>query len=147
MKVILLADVKGVGKKGDVINASDGHARNFLFPKNLAVEATTSNLREIEKKQKSAEAARVSAIENARAEAAKLAELKVQIPVKVGANGKLFGSVSNKEIADEFAKLGVNIDKKKIVLDEPIKTLGSKNVSVKLHQEVSAKLDIEIVSL
>jgi large subunit ribosomal protein L9 len=147
MKVILTADVKGVGKKGDVINASDGHARNFLFPKKLAMEATASNLADIEKKQKAAEAARILAIENARAEAAKLAELKIRIPVKTGANGKLFGSVTNKEIAEEFAKLGANIDKKKISLDEPIKTLGQKTVIVKLHQDVSVKLEIEVASI
>ena len=147
MKVILMADVAGVGKKGDVINASDGHARNFLFPKKLAVEATAANLKEIEKKQKAAEAARVLAIETARAEAARLSELKIRIPVKTGASGKLFGSVTNKEIAEEFAKLGVNIDKKKISLDEPIKTLGQKSITVKLHQDVSAKLEIEVASI
>jgi len=146
MKVILLEDVKGSGKKGQVINVSDGHAKNFLIPKKLAAEATKSALNDWEKQQKSAEHKRQGEVSEAQALGKRLEESLVKITMKVGENGKMFGSVSNKEIAEAASKqLGIQIDRKKIVLDEPIKMAGLKKVTVKLYAEISAQLPVEIV--
>ncbi len=148
MKVILLEDIKGVGKKGQLLNAADGHARNFLIPRKLAVEATDANIRELEKKKKAQEDQRVKELEEARELAKKAEAQKITIEVKIGENGKLFGSVTNKEIADALNKaLGTNIDKKKITLDETIKTIGEKTATLKIHPDVSAKLNLSIIEL
>ena len=145
MKVILLEDVKGRGKKGQVVNASDGYARNYLLPRKLAVEATDQHLNEL----KSKEIAESNRKKNEWAEAKKQAEalsaLQVTVKAKCGENGKLFGSVTNKEIADTLkAQHHLNIDKKKIVLPEPIRSLGSFQLEVKVYPEVSAKLDVKV---
>ena len=145
MKVVLLADVKALGKKNEIVNASDGYARNFLFPRKLAVEASPANLAALQR-QKEAEA-RKAAEMKAQAQALKvdLEAGKVIVAVKVGSNGKTFGAVSSKEIADALkAQCGVDLDKKKIVLSEPIKEVGEKEVEVKLHKDVSAKLKVEV---
>ncbi len=145
MKVILLEDIKGVGKKGQMINASDGHARNYLLPKKLAVEATKSNLNELEAKQKSQANKQQKELEQAQKLEKDLQEKVVSIPVKTGDNGKLFGSVTNKEIAAALEEqTGLVIDKKKIVLPEVIKAIGLQTVEVKLHPQVTAKLKVEI---
>lgn len=145
MKVILLQDVKKIGKKGEVINASDGYARNFLFPKKLAKEATDANLhilnnqKENERKQKLAE------IEAAQKLAGELKGKEVRIEGKVGDNGKLFGAITSKDVAEEINKTyNVNIDKKKIVMDT-IKVAGGYEVEVKLYPEVSTKMKVIIV--
>ena len=147
MKLILLEDVKGTGKKGQVVNASDGHAKNFLIPKKLAVEATDAALKDWEKQQKNAERKRQEEISSAQALAAKIEKTVIKIPMKVGDGGKMFGSVGAKEIAEALSKQnGIDIDRKKFVLDEPIKTIGEKKVTVKLYPEVSATVSVEVTS-
>jgi large subunit ribosomal protein L9 len=146
MKVILLQDVKGVGKAEQIIEAADGYAFNFLFPKKLAVEATKANIAKIEGKRKSEEAKRVREVEDARKLKERLEALPpLSITVKTGGAGKMYGSVSNKEVAEALARAGIELDKRKIVVNEPIKTLGEKTVSVKLFMDVTAKLKINIV--
>ena len=145
MKMILLQDVKSVGKKGDLINASEGYAKNFLLPRKLAVEATKSNLNDYELKQKAEAKRKQEELEKAQATAKELEDKVVTIKVKTGGNGKLFGSVSTKEIAAACEKqLGLEIDKKKMVLPEPIKACGTTIVPVKLHREVTAKLTVKV---
>lgn len=145
MKVILTADVKNVGKKGQIINASDGYARNHLFPKNLAVEANKGNLTALDKKNKAAEAKLEAEYEEAKALGEKLGEVTVNIPVKSGVSGKIFGSVTGKEIAAALKQqTGIEIDKRKIVISEPIKNIGETTVSVKLHTKVTADLKLII---
>lgn len=146
MKVILLQDVKGHGKKGDVVNASDGYARNYLLPKGLAVEANAKNLTELKNKKAAEDKRKQQEYEEAKMLAEKISKVQVEIKAKSGENGKLFGSVTNKEIADVLkSKHGLSIDKKKIVLPEPIKSLGSFQLEVKVYPEVSAKLAVKVV--
>lgn len=145
MKVILLQDVKPQGKKGDIINVSDGYARNFLFPKKLATEATPAAINEIKNRAASAQ----YRIETERAEAKALAEkisgLEIDIAVASGSDNKLYGSVTSKEISEQLAKQhGITVDKRKIVLDKPIKTYGIFNLDVKLYTDVTAKLKVEV---
>lgn len=145
MKVILTADVKNVGKKGQIINASDGYARNHLFPKNLAVEATKGNMNALDKKNKAAEAKLEAEYEEAKALGEKLETIVVKISVKSGVSGKIFGAVTGKEIAQALKQqTGIEIDRRKIVISEPIKTVGETQVSVKLHTRVSASLRLII---
>lgn len=148
MKVIVLKDTKNVGKKGDAIEVSDGYARNFLIPKGIAVEATANNLRELER-QKAAEAER-RATDKASAEKVKekLAQLEIVVTTKAGEGGRIFGSITSKDISDALkAQHGVEIDKKKIVLDAPIKETGSYKIEAKLYQEVSGTLNVTIKAL
>ena len=145
MKVILLADVKGVGKKGQEINASDGYARNFLIPRKLGVEASASNLNDIKLKNQAEEKRRADELAAAQELKKVLEGKEVKVCVKTGENGKLFGSVTNKEIAQAIEdSIGVKIDKKKIVLDEQIKMVGSRTVPVKLHSQVTAEINVII---
>ncbi len=145
MKLILLEDVKGVGKKGDVINKSDGYALNFLIPKKLAVEATKSNINDLELKKKSEERKRKEELEEAKRLGDELKDKIVKVSVKAGENGKVFGSVTNKEIAAALLEqTGIEIDKKKIVIDEPIKIVGRRIVKVKLHAKVTVEMTVEI---
>ena len=147
MKVILKADIKGVGKKDQVINASDGYARNFLFPKNLAVEANKENMSKLQAKQESAKYQKNQEKEEAMKIADKLLKIQLKVRVKAGENGKIFGGVSAKEIAQELSKeYGINVDKKKIDLKETIKTLGIHNVEIKLFEGVIGKLKIDVIS-
>lgn len=146
MKLILLEDVKKLGKKGDVVNVADGHARNFLIPKGFAVEASQGKMKELKRQKEQEAKMRKQEEQKARNLAEKLKDIKVTIPVKVGDAGKLFGAVNTKDIADFLNKQhNLKLDKKKIVLKEPIKTLGTYNVTVKLHPEVKIKLDVEVV--
>lgn len=145
MKVILNADVKGQGKKGQIVNVSDGYARNFLFPKNLAKEATADNLN-VAKLKEEAEIARI-AREKAAAEdlAKKLATIKAEVKAKAGSNGRLFGSITASDIADALkAQHKIEIDRHKIVLEENIKQFGTYEVKVKLYNEVSGKLSVVV---
>lgn len=145
MKIILLEDVKGVGKKGQTINASDGYARNFILPKKLGVEATPANMNTLKLQQKAEEKRKAEELAQARAAAEKLENLTVNIAVKTGEGGKLFGSVTNKEIAAALEKQhGLKIDKKKIVLADQIKMVGERHVEVKLHPQVTAELKVKI---
>ena len=147
MKVILKADIKGVGKKDEVINASDGYARNFLFPKNLAVEANKENMSKLKAKQDSAKYQKEQDKEEAMKTADKLSKILLKIKVKAGENGKIFGGVSSKEIAQELStQYAIQIDKKKIDLKETIKTLGVHNVEIKLFEGVVGKLRIDVIS-
>ena len=131
MKVILKADIKGVGKKDEVINASDGYARNFLFPKNLAVEANKENMSKLKAKQDSAKYQKDKEKEEAIKVADKLSKILLKIKVKAGENGKIFGGVSAKEIAQALSnEYKIEVDKKKIDLKETIKTLGVHNVDI-----------------
>ncbi len=146
MKVILLEDVKSIGKKGQLVNASEGYAKNFLFPKKLAVEATKANMNELELKKKAEDKRKQQELMEARDLAKQIEEKGIKIAVKTGENGKLFGSVTNKEIAIAMEEqTGLKIDKKKIVLNDAIKMVGQRHVSVKLHPEVTAELTVEIV--
>ena len=146
MKVILKADIKGVGKKDEVINASDGYARNFLFPKNLAVEANKENMSKLQAKQNSAKYQKDQEKEEAKKIADKLSKIMLKINVKAGENGKIFGGVTSKEIAENLkAQHGIEIEKKKIILTETIKTLGTVNVDIKLYEGVTAKLKVQVV--
>ena len=147
MKVILKADIKGVGKKDEVINASDGYARNFLFPKNLAVEANAENMSKLKAKQDSAKYQKDKEKEEAIKVADKLSKILLKIKVKAGENGKIFGGVSAKEIAQALSnEYKIEVDKKKIDLKETIKTLGVHNVDIKLFEGVVGKVRIDVIS-
>jgi len=145
MKVILLDDVRKVGKKGDVVNVSDGYARNCLLPRKLAMEATNSNLNDIKLKKISDDKKRAEELEEAQKLAETLKEKTIKVFVKAGENGKIFGSVTGKEIASSIKEqTGIDIDKKKISLDEPIKEVGEKEILVKLNQGVSTKIKVNV---
>lgn len=145
MKVILLEDVKALGKKGEVVNVSDGYARNFILPKKLGLEANQKNMNELKLKKAHEEKLAEARYEEAKALAEKLGAGEITLKVKTGEGGKIFGSVSSKEIAAEAAnQLGLEIDKKKVQLGEPIKTLGAHTVSVKLHPKVAAQLKVRV---
>lgn len=146
MKVILKQDIKGVGKKEQIINANDGYARNYLFPKNLAVPADKGNMNNLQAKQ-SSEAHRKELEKQAAKETAKKIEnILLKLPVKSGENGKVFGSVTAKEIAESLEKqYSITVDKKKIALAEPIKVLGTFTIEIKLYDGVVAKLKIHII--
>lgn len=147
MKVILKADIKGVGKKDQVINASDGYARNFLFPKNLAVEANAENMSKLKGMQDSKAFKKSQEKEEAERIADKLSKILLKIKVKSGANGKIFGGVSSKEIAENLEKqYQIKVDKKKIDLKETIKTLGTITVDIKLFEGVIGKVKVYIIS-
>ena len=144
MKMILLQDVKSIGKKGDLINASEGYAKNFLLPRKLAVEATKSNLNDYELKQKAEAKRKQEELEKAQATAKELEDKVVTIKVKTG--GKLFGSVTNKEFAEEIVKqTRLDIDKKKVSIGDPIKMLGERTAVIKLHPKVTAEVKVKIV--
>lgn len=145
MKVILLEDVKALGKKGQTVDVSDGYARNCILPKKLGVEANAKNLNDL-KLQKAHEAkVAKEQLEEAQTLAKRIEELSVETSIKSGKDGRSFGSVSSKEIAAAFKEQhGIEIDKKKISLDEPIRTIGTSIVTVKLHREVSAKLTVHV---
>ena len=146
MKVILKADIKGVGKKDEVINASDGYARNFLFPKNLAVEANAENMSKLKAKQDSNAFKKSQEKEEAQKIADKLSKILMKVQVKAGENGKIFGGVSSKEIAENLEKqYNIKVDKKKIDLKETIKTLGTHIVDVKLYEGVYGKIKIDVI--
>ena len=147
MKVILKADIKGVGKKDQIINVSDGYVRNFLFPKNLAVEANTENLNKLKAKQDSQKFQKNQEKEEAMKIADKMSKIILKIKVKAGENGKIFGGVSAREISQELEKqYKIVVDKKKIDLKETIKTLGMQNVEVKLFEGVIGKIKIDVIS-
>ena len=146
MKVILKENIKGVGKKDEIINASDGYARNFLFPKNLAVEANTSNLAKLKTKKDSENFKKNQEKEEAKGLAEKMEKVRLRFKVKTGENGKVFGGVSSKEIAEKLEKeYNFKVDKKKIELKETIKTLGITKVNVKLYEGVIAVLNVEVL--
>ncbi len=147
MKVILLQDIKNVGKKDEIINANDGYVRNFLFPKKLAIEATKDNLLKLQAKKDSRQHKKNLEIEEFKKQADKIKDIVLKIKVKAGANGKIFGGVTSKEISDELKKqYKIDIDKKKIILKETIKNIGRFSVDIKFGDGVSAELTLEIKS-
>ncbi|HBT48521.1 MAG: 50S ribosomal protein L9 [Caldanaerobacter subterraneus] len=146
MKVILVKDVKNVGKAGEVVNVSDGYGRNYLIPKGLAIEATESNLKMLNEKKKAEERKRQQELEQAKELAQKLSKVGVTLKVKAGENGKLFGSVTSKDVEEALKEKGFEIDKKKIVLPENIKTTGTYYAEVKLYQGVTAKVQVDVVA-
>ena len=147
MKVILLADVKGHGKKGELCNVSDGYARNFLFPKKLAVEADNTAMNELRNREESVAHHKQEEINAAKATAAALEGKSVVLKAKAGSNGKLFGSVTSKEIAAEIEKsLKIKVDRKKMQVAD-IKNFGEYTAEIKLHQGISAKITVIVEGL
>lgn len=147
MKVILKQDIKGVGKKDQIINANDGYARNYLFPKDLAVPADKGNLTNLESKKASLAHQKELEKEEAKKTAKKIEGILLKLPVKSGENGKIFGSITSKEIADNLEKqYKIKVDKKKIALSEPIKILGMFKIEIKLYDDVIAKLKLNVIS-
>lgn len=144
MKVVLKQDVKGLGKKGELVNASDGYARNFLFPKNLAVEANAQNMTELKNREQSAKYKVETETAKAKKNAADISGKTIVITAKAGANGKLFGSVTAKEIAEKIEKeFGIKTDKRKITVED-IKQFGTYEFEIKLYTGVSAKLFVRV---
>lgn len=145
MKVILKEDVKKLGLKGDLVNVSDGYARNFLIPRGLVEEATEGSIKQLKQKVKANKRKKIEKASEAKEVATELEKEKFVISVKSGENGRLFGSVTTKDIADAVKKAGYKIDKRKISLSENIKSLGVHNIQVKLYEGVSANLKIQVV--
>ena len=145
MEVILLQDVKSLGKKGDKVTINDGYARNFILQKKLGLEANAKNLNDLKLQKANEEKLAKEQLEAAKVLKTKVEEKPVRLTIKAGEGGKLFGSVSSKEIsAAAKQQLGLDIDKKKMVMPEPIKTLGSHIIPVKLHREVTAELTVSV---
>lgn len=145
MKVILTADVKSLGKKGEIVDVSDGYARNMLLPKKLGVEANSKNINDLKLQKANEDKVAKEILEQAKVLAAEIAEKSVTLSIKVGEGGKTFGSVSSKEIAEAAkAQIDLELDKKKIQLSSPIRTLGVTMVPVKLHPKVTAELKVHV---
>ncbi len=144
MKVILKEDVKGSGKKNDIVNVSDGYARNFLLPKGLATEATKSGLKALEQQKKYEAEQEAAKREEALAAKEKLDNVPIVIHRKAGEGGKLFGSITSKEIAAALEEAGIQVDKKRIDIAQPIKTQGSFSVPVKLYQGINAEVTVKV---
>ena len=148
MKVILTQDVKSLGKKDEIVNVSDGYANNFLLPRKLAVPATSGSINEVRNKQQAAEDKKKRETEAARDMARALKDKEVVVRVKSGADGKLFGGVSTKEVAEELKKqYGFELDKKKLTLPEPVKSLGTYTVEAKLYPGVAAVFKLRVESV
>lgn len=146
MKVILLEDVKALGKKGDVVNVSDGYARNAILPKKLGVEATPKNLNDLKLQNQHADKVAAENLEHAKELAKEIEQKKVVVKMRTGEGGKSFGAISTKEIAQATKEqTGLDLDKKKMHLAESIKALGTYEVPVKLHPQVTAKLTVQVV--
>ena len=146
MKVILQQDVRGQGKKGQLVEVSDGYARNFLLPRKLAVIATAENLNTMKQQEKARKAQEAAEKAEAEATAKKLEGLMVKIPAKAGEGGRLFGAVTAKEVSEALAdQFGVNIPKARLVLDEPIKSCGGYQIRAKLGYEVSGTVNVVVV--
>jgi large subunit ribosomal protein L9 len=147
MKVILTQDIKSVGKKGQIIDASDGYARNFLLPKKLAVVADATNLNELKMKQDANKYRRDMTMANAKELSEKMKEYELVFKIKAGDNGKTFGSVTSKDIAEQLnKKYFVEVDKKKICLDDAIKTLGVYNIEIKLFEGISGFIKVSVIA-
>ncbi len=145
MKVILKDDVKNLGSMGQVVDVADGFARNYLVPRGLAVEANTKNIKSLEHEKKVIQEKAKKIKSQVQDISEKISSMTIVIKAKVGEEGKLFGSVTSMDIAEQMKNEGIEIDKKKISLEEPIKRLGSYTVNIKLHPDVSAPLNIQIV--
>ena len=144
MKVILQQDVKSLGKKGDLVNASDGYARNFLFPKGLAIEANSSAMNDFNNKEASKKFNKAEEIKAAKADADKLDGKTFKLKAKAGANGKLFGSVTSKDVSKQIKEeLGIDVDKRKIVMPD-VKAFGTVQAEIKVYQGISAKIFVQV---
>ena len=147
MKVILTQDIKGVGKKDEVIDANDGYARNFLLPRKMAVEANSGNLSLLQGRKDSANFKKEQEKENALTLQDKLSKIMLKVKVKAGGNGKIFGSITSKEIATELKnQYNIDVDKKKILLKDAIKEIGVFNIEIKLYEGIIGKLKIDIIT-
>lgn len=145
MKVILLEDVKSLGKKGEIVNVNDGYARNYILPKKLGLEANGKNLNDLKLQQKNEEKVAKEKLEAAQALAKELSEKSITVKIQSGTSGRVFGSISSKEIALEAKRqLNMDLDKKKIVIPDAIKALGTYNVNIKLHRDVTATLAVKV---
>ena len=145
MKVILLEDDKSLGKKGEIVNVNDGYARNFILPKKLGLEATSKNLNDLKLQKQNDEKVAQEKLDAAKALAEEIKEKSITVKIQAGVEGKVFGSISSKEIATEAKKqLNMDIDKKKIVIPDAIKSLGTYNVNIKLHKDVTATLAVKV---
>ena len=148
MKVILEKDVKALGKKGNVVEVSDGYARNYLFPKNLAVEASNSNINVLNQQKAAEKSKKQKEMAVAKELESSIAKLKVTIKAKAGENGRLFGSITAKDVADALKEQhGIDIDKKKIVMNDAIKSLGTTVLNVKLYEGITGKLKVEVIEI
>ena len=146
MQIVLLEDVRALGKKGQIVKVNDGYARNFILPKKLGVEANAKNLNDLKLKKANEEKVAAEQLAAAKKLAAEMEEMSVTVSIKAGEGGRTFGSVSTKEIAKAaMEQLKLDIDKKKMVLPEPIKSLGVTEVPVKLHKDVTATLRVKVV--
>ena len=147
MKVIFMQDVKGQGKKGEIKNVSDGYAKNFLLPKGVAIEATAANLNDLKGKNDSIKFKKDTEEDNAKKLAEKLKTLSIKISAKCGDNGKLFGSITSKDLAEELKKQhGIEIDKRKFNMPDALKSAGEFNISIKLHPGIAGTLKVIVVS-
>jgi large subunit ribosomal protein L9 len=147
MKVILTEEIRGLGTRGDVVTVKDGYARNFLLPKNLAREASAGNLKQIEHERRKWSLLAQQEKDAAQKAADKVKGVKIQIEKRVGEHGHLFGSVTANEIADALMEKGIEVDKRRIELEQPIKNLGLHDVDVRLHRDVIAQIQVEVVAL
>ncbi|MFB4163621.1 50S ribosomal protein L9 [Alteribacillus sp. JSM 102045] len=145
MKVIFKQDVRGKGKKGEVKKVSEGYARNYLFPNNLAVEATKGNLKNLEAKKGSENKKAEQQLKEAKEYKEKLENTKVEIKAKAGEGGRLFGAVSTKQIAETLKSMNLKVDKRKIELKDPIRSLGVTKVPIKIHPQVTAMVDVYVI--
>jgi len=146
MKVILIDEIRGLGGRGDVVQVKDGYARNFLFPKSLAREATAGNLKAVEHERKKWALLTQAEKDVAQKSAEQVKGMKITIRKKIGENGHLFGSVTTSEIAEALNAKGIDVDRRRIELANPIKSAGVHEVDVRLHREVSAKIEVEVVN-
>ncbi len=145
MQIILVQDVKALGKKGELVNVSDGYARNFILPKKLGLEANAKNLNDLKLQKAAEEKKQLEILEEARAFGKDLESKTLLMKIKAGEGGRTFGSISSKEIASELkSQYGLEIDKKKLQLNDPIKTMGTHTVPVKLHPKVTAELTVKV---
>ena len=145
MKIVLREDVDKLGERGQVVNVAAGYARNFLFPKALAFEATAGNMRQIELRKKVWVVREARETDDANKLATRIAEIKIVIAKKVGENDALYGSVTSQEIADLLKAKGVEVDRRKIQMHDPIRSIGTFDVPIKIHRQVSAKVSVEVV--
>lgn len=146
MKVILTEEIRGLGTRGDVVTVKDGYARNYLLPKNLAREASAGNLKQIEHERRKWALLSQQEKDAAQKAADKVKGTKIRIEKRVGEQGHLFGSVTASEIADALLEKGIEVDKRRIELEQPIKSAGVHEVEVRLHRDVTAKISVEVVA-
>ncbi len=146
MKVILIQEIPDLGVEGDMVNVADGYARNYLIPKGFAIEATPQNIKLIEQRKKKLEIKKIKAKEEAEKIKEKLKDVFIKIQMKAGEEGKLYGAVTTRDIAEELEKKGIKIDRRKIDLKSPIKNLGEYDIPLKLHPEVTGTIRLSVIS-